>query len=368
MLFGKNAKHRNGRPRTSLAELALDLLDDPEVQQKLREVVNSRGQCAGAGSAMQDKGRDEPSGQGPEQSLQACRSQLRELQGELQARAEEYSELNSRYAELASRYKELQRVCKAQTDANLNLQQQLESAGQECGRIKAEAERKIRQIRAEAEQAVIRAQDETDRLAEELRESAAEARRDNEEARGREQRLREQFNSALTELQRKKNELEEANEELEEQLRQRFPEGWELYRRWENLRQSSRQRLDCLCRRPGFMSFICGGAQDDALESIWDEMELCLREGAAEDLKYLRELFRYVMRLVNASKSEDVYAQDEEAAGQPYDLDRHTPDRSSRAQGRVTLVLLPGYRNLYMERLDGAGRVRMIRKSIVHVE
>ena len=116
------------------------------------------------------------------------------------------------------------------------------------------------------------------------------------------------------------------------------------------------------------MSFICGGAQDEALESIWDEMELCLREGAAEDLKYLRELFRYVMRLVNASKSEDVYAQDEEAAGQPYDLDRHTPDRSSRAQGRVARVLLPGYRNLYMERLDGAGRVRMIRKSIVHVE
>ena len=361
MFFGKNDKHRNGKPRTSLAELALDLLDDPEVQQKLREVVNSRGQCAGAGSAMQDKGRDEPSGQSPELSLQACRSQLRELQGELQARADAYSELNSRYAELASRYEELQRECKAQTDANLNLQQQLESAGQENSRLEAEQEREISQIRAAAEQEISKAQEEAGEI-------AAKARRDNEEAREREQCLREQFNSALTELQRKKNDLEEAYEELEEQLRQRFPEGWELYRRWENLRPSSRERLDCLCRRPGFMPFICGGAQDDALESIWDEMELCLREGAAEDLKYLRELFRYVMRLVNASKSEDVYAQDDEAAGQPYDLDRHTPDRSSRVQGRVARVLLPGYRNLYLERLDGAGRVRMIRRSIVHVE
>ncbi|MDO5295592.1 MAG: hypothetical protein Q4F00_02970 [bacterium] len=426
MCFARNENYnKNSKSRASLLELVLNLLDESEIQQKLREVVQSRAEGAGESSTRKtavnshsmtnSRSRDSGRDGGPDASLLLGQNQqygtqeqlattpaseeqsreIKELKNQYGQLESQYAELNSSYAglekqhrELQQNYQELQRLCKGHTDANRELSQKLASAQQqcaslkeeserECSRIKAESEREIRQIRTSAQQEVSRAQEEVRRLAdvarqkaeekeEAVREITAKYQRDLDEAREREQRLRSQLNAKLTELQQQKNELEDVNEELDNQLQQRFPEGWDLYQRWENLRPASRQRLECLCRQPSFMSFICGGAQDDGLESIWDEMELCLREGAAADLQYLRELFSYAMQLVNASKSEEVYAQADEAAGQPYDMDRHTPDRSSRAQGRVTRVLLPGYRNLYLERIGG--RVKMIRKSIVHVE
>lgn len=333
MFDSKDKKYEERRERL------LDMLDDPQVQQKLRRVLRVPSAAPRySGTMARQHMEEQPEQDVAEQQnkmLEQYKAQLAQAQKELESsRTELYAaQAGQRQleAQLADRQAELEQLQQELVNLRCESQGQIQAAQQQA----RAAEREMRQTTEHAEQA-------------------------RQEAAQREAQLRRRFNADMDKLQQE-------NDALDEQLEQRFPEGWELYQRWESLRSSSRQRLASVYPQQGFMSFICGGAQDESLGKIWDEMSQCLHDGAMEDMAYLQELFRYDLQLVNAAKSEPVYALAEDTAGQPYDTDRHTLDAASRAQGQVAQVLLPGYRNLYKEKLDSYHRVNMVRKSIVHV-
>lgn len=156
--------------------------------------------------------------------------------------------------------------------------------------------------------------------------------------------------------------LDAANQkifDLEGQLQQRFAHGWELFQKYQTIGAHARQLLQGVFTRDNFMSFICGGAQSESLEKIWDVLRECLMNSRQHDAEILWDVFEYSLELVNSSRAQVSYSILPVSDGDRFDSDLHTEAPGSRAQGRVAQVYLPGFRNDYNRRI--------IRKSIVQV-
>ena len=156
--------------------------------------------------------------------------------------------------------------------------------------------------------------------------------------------------------------LDAANQrisDLEGQLQQRFACGWQLFQKYQSVGAHARQLLQGVFTRDNFMSFICGGAQSESLEKIWDVLRECGMNSRQHDAEILREVFEYSLELVNSSRAQVSYSILSVNVGDRFDSDVHSEAPGSRAQGKIAQVYLPGFRNDYNRRI--------IRKSIVQV-
>ena len=156
--------------------------------------------------------------------------------------------------------------------------------------------------------------------------------------------------------------LQEELDAAEDKLRtlEDFAHGLEFFKKYQGVGSHARQLLKgVFTRSNNFMSFICGGAQVDSLENIWDVWRECVMTDKQEDAEILGEVFMYCLELVNASKVQASYSILPVKVGDRFDSDIHVEGPGSLAQGRISAVYLPGYRNNYNRRI--------IRKSIVQV-
>ena len=155
--------------------------------------------------------------------------------------------------------------------------------------------------------------------------------------------------------------LESENFELKAQNEQRFARGWQLFKKYPRVSAHARQLLQTgvFPHEDNFMSFICGGAQTNSLEKIWDVLRECVMSGKQQDAEILWEIFEYCLELVNSSKAQPGYSILPVKEGDRFDFELHSEGSNSRAQGRVSNIYLRGYRNDY----NG----KIIRKSIVQV-
>ena len=139
-----------------------------------------------------------------------------------------------------------------------------------------------------------------------------------------------------------------------------FTRGIEIYQKYQEVSNHTRQLLAAgVFTRDNFKSFICGGAQVNSLETIWDVWRECVIGGKNQDAEILGEVFMYCLELVNASKVQASYSILPVRVGDRFDSDIHVEAPGSRAQGKISAVYLPGYRNNYNQRI--------IKKSIVKV-
>ena len=162
-------------------------------------------------------------------------------------------------------------------------------------------------------------------------------------------------------LQRELDAAQDKNSELEAQLQQRFARGWELFKKYPRVGAHARQLLQTgvFPHEDNFMSFICGGAQTNSLEKIWDVLRECVISGKQQDAEILWEVFEYCLELVNSSKAQPGYSILPVKEGDRFDFELHSEGSNSRAQGRISNIYLRGYCNDY----NG----KIIRKSIVQV-
>lgn len=170
----------------------------------------------------------------------------------------------------------------------------------------------------------------------------------------------ETYRRQLTDAQKKISQLESAVDELTAQLQQNFSRGQELFQKYQRVGSHARQILGTgVFVHDDFTSFICGGAQTDSLEKIWNVMSECVSSGRQQDVDILWEIFEYCLTLVNASKSGAGFSVLPVNVGDRFDSDIHREGADSRAQGRIVKIYLRGFRN------DYNGRV--VEKSIVQV-
>ena len=164
-----------------------------------------------------------------------------------------------------------------------------------------------------------------------------------------------ELDAAHNKISRLKNSVDELNAQLET----RFNRGWELFQNYQRVGANTRQLLKGVFPRDDFTSFICGGAQTNSLETIWDVLRDCIIGGNRQDSEILWEIFEYCLELVNASKVKASYSVLPVKVGDRFDSDFHIEAPGSRAQGKISAVYLPGYKNDY----NGC----VIKKSVVQV-
>lgn len=295
----------------------LNLLDDGDVQRKILAIVN---------------GEKDTQADYAEEKF----SELKNLRGE-------NYQLKNNLARAQQRVKDLeQRIQTAQSE-NYRLENDL-----------SEAQRRVKNL----EQQFQTAQYRNSRLENSLSQSEKSSR-------SLQKRFEDWQSSFDIEHQRANNlerELKEANIKLmrlNAQLNDRFDRGWELFQKYKGVGSHARQLLQGVFPHENFTSFICGGAQTDSLETLWDVLRECIMNGNQHDAEILREIFEYCLELVNASKVQSVYSILPVNVGDRFDFEVHSEAPGSRAQGKISSVWLPGYRNDY----NG----RIIRKSIVQV-
>lgn len=295
----------------------LNLLDDGDVQRKILAIVN---------------GEKDTQADYAEEKF----SELKNLRGE-------NYQLKNNLARAQQRVKDLeQRIQTAQSE-NYRLENDL-----------SEAQRRVKNL----EQQFQTAQYRNSRLENSLSQSEKSSR-------SLQKRFEDWQSSFDIEHQRANNlerELKEANIKLmrlNSQLNDRFDRGWELFQKYKGVGSHARQLLQGVFPHENFTSFICGGAQTDSLETLWDVLRECIMNANQHDAEILREIFEYCLELVNASKVQPVYSSLPVNVGDRFDFEVHSEAPGSRAQGKISAVWLPGYRNDY----NG----RIIRKSIVQV-
>lgn len=302
-----------GKDRLDFLEL---LRHDEEVREIIRQIVSG-------GS------RPSPSwaeGERPEaiQKKQELRRALEQAQQEITALTEREQQALADGDRYRQAFEQAQRQCQTLEQQGTVLRQSLEQMQREAAQAQEKRDQVRRQCRNLEEQRTVLRQH-----LEQVQREAAQARQERDRAQGEAQSLRQEA------------------EDADKALSQRFAEGWRLYQQYQQVGDYLRDLLTGVFARPGFEAFIIGAAQERSLRTLWsatrEALMKCRDESSAN---ILWDIFQYSLGLVNQSRPDDVFALEDVAVGDRYDIERHALTGGSRVQGTVRVVHLPGYRNV----------------------
>lgn len=291
-----------GKDRLDFLEL---LRHDEEVREIIRQIVSG-----GSRPSPSWAERERPEAI---QKKQELRRALKEAQQEIDALTEREQQALADGERYRQAFEQAQQQC-----------QSLEQMQREAAQAQRERDQAQQQCRDLEEQGTALC-----RRLEQVQREAAQARQERERAQGEAQSLRQEA------------------EDADKALSQRFAEGWRLYQQYQQVSDYLRGLLTGVFARPGFEAFIIGAAQERSLRPLWsatrEALMKCRDESSAN---ILWDIFQYSLGLVNQSRPDDVFAIENVAVGDRYDIERHALTGGSRVQGTVRVVHLPGYRNV----------------------
>ena len=241
----------------------LRLLDDDDVQRKILSIVNAPS--------------EEPKETSAEPPLE---DEIRDLKEKLRATFAEK-------AEALQRAENAERQLNTLRGEKQNLQRELDNTQGKNSNL--------RNSLSQSEQT-------TQRLQDKLNEWQKTFNREHQRA----QNLQQELNAAqdkISRLEKSITHLRNSVDELNAQLQASFAGGQELFQKYRRVGAHARQLLQGVFPRDDFTSFICGGAQTNSLETLWDVLRECIMSGRQQDSEILWEVFEYCLELVNASKS-----------------------------------------------------------------
>lgn len=302
-----------GKERLDFLEL---LRHDEEVREIIRQII-SGGSCPSPSWAERER---------PEaiQKKQELRRALKEAQQEIDALTEREQQALADGECYRQALEQAQQQCQTLAQQGLTLRQSLEQMQSEAVQAQRERDQARRQCRDLEEQGTA-----LRRRLEQVQRDSAQARQERDQAQGEVRSLRQEA------------------EDADKALSQRFAEGWRLYQQYQQVSDYLRGLLTGVFARPGFEAFIIGAAQERSLRPLWsatrEALMKCRDESSAN---ILWDIFQYSLGLVNQSRADDVFAIENVAVGDRYDIERHALTGGSRVQGTVRVVHLPGYRNV----------------------
>lgn len=302
-----------GKDRLDFLEL---LRHDEEVREIIRQIV-SGGSCPSPSWAERER---------PEaiQKKQELRRALEEARQEIDALTEREQQALADGERYRQALEQAQQQCQTLAQQGLTLRQSLEQMQSEAVQAQWERDQARRQCRDLEEQGTA-----LRRRLEQVQRDSAQARQERDQAQGEARSLRQEAKDA------------------DKALSQRFAEGWRLYQQYQQVGNYLRDLLTGVFARPGFEAFIIGAAQERSLRPLWsatrEALMKCRDESSAN---ILWDIFQYSLGLVNQSRADDVFAIENVAVGDRYDIERHALTSGSRVQGNVRVVHLPGYRNV----------------------
>ena len=302
-----------GEDRLDFLEL---LRHDEEVREIIRQIVFGGSHLSPSWAK----------GERPEaiQKKQELRRALEQDQQEITALTEREQQALADGGRYRQAFEQAQRQCQTLEQQGTVLRQSLEQMQWEAAQAQEERDQARRQCRDLEEQGTA-----LRRRLEQVQRDSAQARQERDQAQGEARSLRQEAKDA------------------DKALSQRFAEGWRLYQQYQQVSDYLRGLLTGVFARPGFEAFIIGAAQERSLRPLWsatrEALMKCRDESSAN---ILWDIFQYSLGLVNQSRPDDVFALEDVAVGDRYDIERHALTGGSRVQGTVRVVHLPGYRNV----------------------
>ncbi|MCI6749462.1 MAG: hypothetical protein MR586_01660 [Megasphaera elsdenii] len=326
-----------GKDRLDFLEL---LRHDEEVRDIIRQIV-SGGSCPSPSWAE---------GKRPEaiQKKQELRRALEEARQEIDALTEREQQALADGERYRQAFEQAQQQCQSleqmQREA-AQAQRERDQAQQQCRDLEEQGtalRQSLEQMQREAAQAQ-RERDQVQRQCQTLEEQGTALCRRLEQVQREAAQARQERDQAQGEARSLRQEAKDADKALS----QRFAEGWRLYQQYQQVGNYLRDLLTGVFARPGFEAFIIGAAQERSLRPLWsatrEALMKCRDESSAN---ILWDIFQYSLGLVNQSRPDDIFAIENVAVGDRYDIERHALTGGSRVQGTVRVVHLPGYRNV----------------------
>ncbi|MCQ2361519.1 MAG: hypothetical protein MJ048_00590 [Acidaminococcaceae bacterium] len=156
----------------------------------------------------------------------------------------------------------------------------------------------------------------------------------------------EKCKNIKSELETKhKQELSSKDDEisrLQSKLKSRFEDVARVYEEYED-NEEMKKGLKGFFSQKGFEAFVVTLSQESSIENIWEKCK-----DNRNDPKVLSELWKLFLcsvRLVNLSKgSQFKYSVLNPRIGEKFDEDEHVGIGKSKAQGKISKVILPGYK------------------------
>lgn len=152
---------------------------------------------------------------------------------------------------------------------------------------------------------------------------------------------------------------------LREQLRQwegSFSTVLSLYHQYTSLDIELKNTLSNIICSKDILSFICSCSQIDHLNSLWEYIRNKIIIDAEDPaLQLLICIFNEFLQIINNAESMPKYCLDQDTLpGQIYDDDYHCRYKNSKVTGRISRVVLRGYRSVMTD--------RAVKKTVVVVE
>lgn len=186
------------------------------------------------------------------------------------------------------------------------------------------------------------------RLASRLSYLESDLKKAEDELEANEQRFRE-YEREKAELEKNERSLSAKLKDADEKIRllkERFSSPVILLDRYKSLPASIRTGLsDVICDKNEVL-FIASCSTPDHLKAIWTyTKKLAGSNGDANGVDILKEIFDYFFEVFNSSLREPMYVRDSVEAGYLFDDDKYDRCTGSSTSGKITQVILRGYKS-----------------------
>lgn len=133
-----------------------------------------------------------------------------------------------------------------------------------------------------------------------------------------------------------------------------------LYEKYLKLSANTKERLSNIICSDNLIGFIVSCSDFKNLEELWDYNKSLIMSGSNNnELTVLKEVFDIFFKAYNSSSKNPRYAYDDTKENDLFDDDLHVKAKNSKVQGKISAVLLRGYRS--------AVTSNPIKKSVVMV-
>lgn len=158
------------------------------------------------------------------------------------------------------------------------------------------------------------------------------------------ERERTRLQDQIRKLEARQKELEQAAREGN-YYKESYRQADYYYQLYARLGDQLHRDLSSVLSADSPESFLCRGMQWGNIEGLWDFMDsLCQKDYESETLKALGEIFDYFFEQYRQTMG--TYERISTEAGEEYDEKLHWKVGGSRAGGRISQVILQGYRGI----------------------
>ena len=295
-----------GIKEKELEDLILNLLDRSSAMQNKVRSICSATQGTSASYPAETAMSDSKTGFFDKRKIASLESNIEQLKRQLSQSQAECQQAASRIQEYKSSSVQLQAQCN-----------NLESENKRLSDYKARLENELKKASAELDACTKRLND-----------------------------LEREYQRMQENEQALSASLAKANENVQK-LKERFSNPVILLDRYRTLSTTIRTGLsDVICDKDEIL-FIASCSTSDHLKAIWTyTKKLAGSNGDANSVEVLKDIFDYFFEIFNSSLREPMYARDSVEVGYSFDDDKYDRCAGSATSGKITQVVLRGYKSV----------------------